>query len=76
MSGIIYDFEVYTEKLDKNEANNCKLLMDGNVLHRLTRTLEKDKNYKVYFENFVSSVNLMLKLKEERFWTLATIHRE
>ena len=76
MSGIIYDFEVYTEKLDKNEANNSKLLMDGNALHGLTRTLEKDKNYKVYFENFVSSVNLMLKLKEERFWTLATIHRE
>ena len=50
--------------------------MDGNALHRLTRTLEKDKNKKVYFDNFVSSINLMLKLKEERFWILATIHRE
>ena len=46
------------------------------VLHRLTRTLEKDKNYKVYFDNFVSSINLMLKLAKERFWTLATIHRD
>ena len=67
ISGIIYDFEVYTEKYDKNETDNCKLLMDGNILHRFTRTLEKDKNYKVYFDNIVSSINLMLKLKEERF---------
>ena len=67
ISGIIYDFEVYTEKYDKNQTDNCKLLMDGYVLHRFTRTLEKDKNYKVYFDNIVSSINLMLKLKEERF---------
>ena len=43
------------------------------VVHKLTRTLEKDKNYKVYFDNFFSSIKLMLKLKQERFWAIATI---
>ena len=74
--GIIYDFEVYTGKSDKNETDNDKLLMGGNVVHRLTRTLENDKNYKVYFDNFFSLINLMLKLKEEGFWAIATIRRD
>ena len=65
--GIIYDFEVYTGKSDKNETDIEKLLMGGNVVHRFTRTLENDKNYKVYFDNFFSLINLMLKLKEEGF---------
>ena len=33
--GIIYDFEMYTGKSDKNETDNEKLLMGGNVIHRL-----------------------------------------
>ena len=74
--GIIYDFEVYTGNSDKNETDNDKLFMGGNVVHRLIRTLEKDKNYEVYCDNFFSSINLMLKLKEECSWAIATVRRD
>ena len=50
--------------------------MGGNVIYRLTRTLEKDKNYKIYFDNYFSSVNLMVLLRQEHFWAICTVRQD
>ena len=53
VSGILYNFEVYTGKTTKAEAKP-ELLMGGNVVCRLTQSLPKNVNHKVFFDNFFS----------------------
>ena len=69
VSDILYDFEVpvYTGKSNKAQENP-ELLMGGNVVCRLTQSLPKNVNHKVFFDNFFSSVALMNHLKKDGFW--------
>ena len=81
-SGILYDFEIYEGRKDKRDVNEIPgLLMGGgggggNVVYRLTRTLEKKKNFKIYIDNFFSSINLMVHLKKEQFRTTCTVRQD
>lgn len=69
ISGIVYDFEIYTEKSNKAEAQP-DLLMGGNVVYRLTSSLPRNINHKVFFGNFFSSIALMNCLKKDAFGLL------
>lgn len=51
ISGILYDFEIYTGRTDKAQAKP-ELLMGGNEVNRLMRTLPMNVNCKVYFDIF------------------------
>lgn len=75
VSGILYDFEVYTGKTTKAEAKP-ELLMGGNVVCCLTQSLPKNVNHKVFFDNFFSSIAIMNHLKNDGFWAVATIHKD
>ena len=75
ISGILYDFEIYTGRTDKAQTKP-ELLMGGNVVNRLTRTLPMNVNCKVYFDNFFSSIALMNSLKEDGLWSVATIRKD
>ena len=75
VSGMVYDFEIYTGKSSKAEAQP-NLLMGGNVVYRLTRTLPRNVNHKVFFDNFFSSIALMNCLKKDAFWAVATIRKD
>lgn len=75
VSGILYDFEVYTGKTTKAEAKP-ELLMGGNVICRLTQSLPKNVNHKVFFDNFFSSIAIMNHLKKDGFWAVATIRKD
>lgn len=66
VSGILYDFEEYTGKTTKAEAKP-ELLMGGNVVCRLTQSLPKNVNHKVFFNNFFSSIPIMNHLKNDGF---------
>ena len=70
--GSLYRFEIYTGKTDENEiiSKNCD--MAGNVILRLTKDY-KNKHYKVYFDNFFSSVALMEYLQSWLIHSSATI---
>ena len=68
-------FEIYTGKTDKAQAKP-ELLIGGNVVTRLTRTLPMNLNCKVYFDNFFSSIPLMNSLKEDGLWAVATIRKD
>ena len=66
VSGIVYDFEVYTGRSNKAEALP-DLLMAGNIVYRLTRTLPRNVSHKLFFDNFFCSIALMNCLKKDAF---------
>ena len=70
ISGMIYDFEVYTGKAMKLPGD---LSVSANVVLRLVEKLPNDKNFKLYFDNWFSSVDLVFLLKERSIWSVATI---
>ena len=50
--------------------------MGGNVVHRLTKNLPYHQNFKLYFDNFFSSVTLMKFLKEKGILAVATLRKD
>ena len=50
--------------------------MGGNVVHRLTKNLPYHQNFKLYFDNFFSSVTLMNFLKEKGILAVATLRKD
>ena len=75
VSGLVYDFEIYTGRSNKVE-NYPELLMGGNVVHRLTRSLPSNVNHKIYFDNFFTSVHLMNSLRKDCLWAVGTIRKD
>ena len=58
--GLIYDFLIYTGK-----ATNLpgKLGVSGNAMLGLVKNFPENKNFKLYFHNWLSSVDLVCLLK-------------
>ena len=50
--------------------------MVGNVVFQLTRMLMKHKRFKVFFDNFFSSVNLLKLLMDDGLLAVATLHKD
>ena len=75
ISGVIYDFEIYTGKSTTAETKP-ELLMGGNVVYRLTRSLPENGNYKVFFDNFFTSIQLIIDLKNDGIWAVGTIRKD
>ena len=69
-SGIVYDFEVYT-------AKSMQLLgefgVSGNVVLRLIQNLNAASNFKVFFDDWFSSVGLIKCLKQKNIWIVGII---
>lgn len=62
ISGIIYDFEVYVGKGTAGE--NSELGISGDVVVKLCSGLPKHRNFKVYTDNFFTSYDLLVNLKQ------------
>ena len=69
VSGMLYDFEIYTGK----QADNKEFGKVGAVVTRLVEHLPKHVGHKVYFDNLFTSLNLVQHLKGEGIWSLGTI---
>ena len=77
ISGVVYDFEVYTGKNNTKKGNEIEgVLMGGNMVYCLTQTLPVNKNYKIFFDNFFSSFDLLKLLEKEGFLAVATLRRD
>ena len=50
-----------------------KLGVSGNVVIKLAKNLPENKNFKLYFNNWFSSVDLVCLLKLQSIWSVATI---
>ena len=72
VSGMMYDFEVYTGKSMKLPGS---LGISGNIVLWLLRNLEEHKDFKVYFDNWFTSVDLVKALKDSGFWAVGTIRQ-
>lgn len=71
ISGYVYCFELYQGASCTNSAvSECGAA--GDVVLRLTHDLH-GKNYKVYADNFFTSMPLVMKLKEQQLWYVGTV---
>ena len=71
-SGIIYDFEMYTGKNDSIVPQDG-LGISSTYVMRLSEGIPNGKNYKLFYDNWFSSVPLAVKLYERGILSLATI---
>ena len=70
VSGLVYDFEVYTG----NKMNlGGNLSFSGNVVLRLVQDLTPNRNFKIFFDNWFTSVDLVHELSKKKIWCAATI---
>lgn len=78
VSGMLYDFEVYTGASPKGNQDELgqNLGVGGNVVARLSSSLQRNVGYKHYFDNYFTSVALMQYLQKERLWAVATIRAD
>ena len=70
-SGLMHDFFLYTGK-GSTGKENCSC--EGSVL-RLTKHLPKNENFKLCFDNWFSTLPLMLKMKELGILATATLRQ-
>ena len=76
VSGIVYDFSVYTGAGSSTSDDDPNLEVGGNVVRHLTTSLPKNVGHKVYFDNFFSSINLLYLLKKLQIWAVGTIRAD
>ena len=72
ISGIIYDFEIYQGKTPHSTSPSV-LGVTGDLVMRLCNTLLKHQNYKVYCDNFFTSLPLIRELRNQGILLLGTI---
>lgn len=75
VSGIVYDFQVYTGANSGTTAG-CELNLGvgGNVVKHLVSSLQRNVGHKIYF-NYFASVDLV-KYLEEGIWAVGTIRAD
>ena len=74
-SGIIYDFEVYTGKSENPISPNDGIGFGGHVVLRLCENLTKMVNYRLFFDNYFTSIPLLIALKTQGIQATGTIRR-
>ena len=67
---MIYDFVVY---IGKPMNLDGEFGISGNVVLRLVQNLNSQDNFKVYFDNWFSSIDLICSLKIRNIWAVGTI---
>lgn len=71
VSGIIYDFEVYVGK--GTTEKSTELGISGDIVMRLSQYIPRNKNFKLYTDNFFTSYHLFARLKEQGIWSTGTV---
>ena len=74
LSGTLYDFEfdgaLDPDKVEKIDENGY---YGGDIVLRLCLHLPKKRNFKLYFDNYFSYPELVLRLKMDGLWTVGTL---
>ncbi len=74
ISGFLYDFDVYQGR-KQGDSKPFEYGMGGDVVMSLTSTLPPNRNFKVFVDNFFTSLPLLSKLKEKGIFYVATIRK-
>ena len=67
-SGYIYDFKVYTAKTGA-ETDNFGLGVSSGFVMRLTENIPRLQNYKLFYDDWFSSIDLAKSSKMREFIT-------
>ena len=72
ISGLVYDFTMY---VGEGTCPSYGLGLSSDVVLYLAKGLPKDKNFKLYFDNWFTSVSLLISLKEMGIFATRTVRR-
>ncbi|XP_045457152.1 piggyBac transposable element-derived protein 3-like [Melitaea cinxia] len=75
VSGFAYKFEPETGAENKVEFTEPDLGAASNVVVRLSREIPRNKNYRLYFDNYFTSLSLLEYLSKQGILSLGTIRR-
>jgi len=70
ISGLVYDFTLY---VGEGTSPSYGLGISSYVVLYLAESLPKDKNFKLYFDNWFTSVILLISLKEIGIFATGTV---
>ena len=74
VSGFSYDFDIFAgAQSDTYPEGAPNLGVSGNVVSRLSATVPKGKNYKLFFDNWFNSPNLEVYLMKNGILALGTV---
>ena len=62
-SGKAYDFELYQGAGTGISAEHTYLGLGGSIVMRLVENMPRNENFKVFFDNYFTSIALLLELK-------------
>lgn len=74
-SGFNYDFELYGGKESNPQLQDGEpdLGACANIVVRLARTITRNVNHKLYFDNYFSTINLLTYLHKEGIPSIGTV---
>lgn len=76
ISGFAYKFEIYAGQEKKNvPTGEPDLGVTSNLVLRLASIIPRQKNYRLYHDNYYTSIPLMVHLAKEGIYSLGTIRR-
>ena len=70
---LAYDFNFYQEKGTGVSEDHKDLGLGGLIVVHLVESLPEWENFKVYFDNFFTSIFLFIQLKEKGFHALGVL---
>ena len=71
ISGFLYDFDVYQSR--STEKSKTELGVNGDVVMKLTSSLPKHHNFKIFADNFFTRFSLIHKLNSDGNQYVGTI---
>ena len=76
-SGMMYDFYIYTGRDEQMQADPdiMHLKKSAQVVARLCENLPVNVNHKVYFDNWFTSLDLLLYLKQRGIYHVAQLEQ-
>ncbi|KAF0742960.1 piggyBac transposable element-derived protein 3-like, partial [Aphis craccivora] len=77
--GFSYQFEIYSGQENDRRfrlPHEPDLGASSNIVVRLTRNIERNKNHRIYFDNFYTSIPLAAYLKQNGILCLETIRKD
>ena len=72
-SGMAYNFKFYQGKGTGVSEDHKDLGSGGSIVMHLVENLPERENFKVYFDNFFTSISLLILLKENGFHALSVL---
>lgn len=70
VSGIIYDFAMY---VGEGTCPSYGLGISSDIVLHLSKTIPENQNFKLFFDNWFTSVSLMIALKQRGILAVGTI---